>query len=254
MPFIILDLGSSVMRVPTIEQILIDVSSFVSQGEEFAREHPQNEISKLMKLAVRLGVDAHRTMSDVLPDLYSIQRHLNKLRRIWVILITRCVMIWAGVIFVRKILLETLDGYAWTLWARTDRLLLAAALFLTLIVIGALTNRYLALGWGPSLESKVWSSFCQYVTMGRERVCCPVLQQKLKKISFDEWRNGVSGQSARCALLRNNLSAIGDDIDRECVALGTVTVGTELSIFAISSIGLNFAPLMAWMESASGVN
>jgi hypothetical protein len=64
----------------------------------------------------------------------------------------------------------------------------------------------------------------------------------------------VSGESARLVLLKNRISSIGDDIDHECMALAAVSAGAELSLFAIGFMGFNFAPLMAWMESASGVN
>lgn len=242
------------MRVPTIDQLLIDVSAFVSQGEEFARNYPRNELSALIKSAFRLGVDAHAAISDILFDLYSIQRQLKRLRRIWAILFSRCVMIWTGVIFVRVVLLQSLDADAWDVWVRTDRLLLASTSFLTVILMVSLINRYLVRGWGPSSQSRLWANVCHYVTMGREHVYCAQLQQSLKKIAIAEWRTGLSGQSARRFLLKKRVSSLCDEVDQECGALSTVTVGVELSTFALSFTGLNFAPLMAWMESASGVN
>jgi hypothetical protein len=90
--------------------------------------------------------------------------------------------------------------------------------------------------------------------MGQGHIGCLELRQNLKKIVLDEWRTGVSGESARLVLLKNRISSIGDDIDHECMALAAVSAGAELSLFAIGFMGFNFAPLMAWMESASGVN
>lgn len=240
------------MRPPTIDEIVIDVSAFISQGDGYARKNPRNELTSLIKAAIRLGLDAHTAMSEILVDLNSIQRQQKRLRRMWVILIVRCVIIWTGVIFVRAVLLQILDTNAWTAWARTDRLLLASALFLTVILIGFLTNWHFRRG--PSLQNQVWANFCEYVTMGRDSGCCAVLKRNLKKIAIDEWRTGVCGQSSRRMLLKNRLSSIGDEIDQECVTLAPVTVGAELSMFAIGFMGLIFAPLMAWMESASGVN
>lgn len=240
------------MHPPAIDQIVIDVSAFISKGEEYARKNPRNELSSVIKAAIRLGLDAHTAMSEILVDLNSIQRQQKKLRRMWVILIVRSVMIWVGLIFVRAVLLQILDTSAWTAWAGIDRLLLASDLFLTLILIGVLTNWHFKRG--PSLQNQVWANFCHYVTMGRGSVDCTDLRRNLKKIAIDEWRTGVCGRSSRLMLLRNRLSSIADDIDQECVTLGPVTVGAELSMFAISFMGLIFAPLMAWMESASGVN
>ncbi len=240
------------MGPPTIDQIVIDVSEFISQGEEYARKNPRHELTSVIKAAMRLGLDAHTAMSEILVDLNSIQRHQKKLQRMWVILIMRCVMIWAGVIFVRAVLLQILDTSVWPAWVSTDRLLLASALFLTVILIGVLTNWRLRRG--PLLQNQVWDNFCQYVTMGRDSVCCPDLRRDLKKIAINELRTGVCGQSSRLMLLKNRLSSIGDGIEQECVTLGPLVVGAELSMFAISFMGLIFAPLMAWMESASGVN
>lgn len=242
------------MQVPTVEKILVDVLAFLAQGEEFARKHPGNEISTLIKSAVRLGVDAHAATSNILADLTSIQRQLRKLRRIWVILITRCIMILAAVICIRRLLLQTLDPRSWPVWTRTDRLLLVTALFLTVILMGALINRYVVRGWGPYLHNRVWTSVSQYMTMGLDHVGCLELRQNLKKIARDEWRTGLSGQSARLLALKNRITTIGDDLEQECVALAAVTSGVELSVFSISFMGFNFAPLMAWIESASGVN
>ena len=240
------------MRPPAIDQIVIEASAFISCGDEYARRNPRNELTSVISAAMRLGLDAHTAVSEIFVDLNSIQRHQKKLRRMWVILIVRCAMIWAGVIFLRGVLLQILDASAWMTWVRTDRLLLASALFLAVILIGLLTNWHLRRG--PSLQNQVWANFCQYVTMGRDSVCCPNLRRDLKKIAIDEWRTGVCAQSSRLMLLKNRLSSIGDDIDQECVTLGPVMVGTELSMFAIGFMGLIFAPLMAWMESASGVN
>lgn len=240
------------MRPPSIDQIVLDVSAFISQGDEYARKNPRNALTSVIKAAIRLGLDAHTAMSEILVDLNSIQRHRKKLRRMWIILIVRCVMIWAGVIFFRAVFLQILDTSAWTAWAGIDRLLLASAVFMTLILIGVLANWHLRRS--PSLQNQVWANFSQYVTMGRGSVYCTDLRRNLKKIVMDEWRTGVCGRSSRRMLLKNRLSSICDDIDQECITLGPVTVGAELSMFAISFMGLIFAPLMAWMESASGVN
>jgi hypothetical protein len=242
------------MHVPTIERLLVDISIFMSHGNDFVRKYPRGQFSVLVKSAVMLGVDVEERLCGVLTDLNSIHNQIRRLRNVWLMLLIRSVVIWIAVVCIRIVILQTLDRRAWSFWIRDDHSFQIIAFLLTLALLGVLVNRYFVKGWGPSQQNRLWESFCCYVSMGQGRISCMELRRSLKEIAFAEWRTGMSGDAARRVLLKNRVCAIAEEVDQECRVLATVTAGAELSIFVLGFIGLNLAPFMAWLESASGMN
>jgi hypothetical protein len=238
---------------PTLEQMLAELYQYLRVGEAYLRRSQASVVAKVLRSVRRLGCDALRATDDLISDFKKIQRLARQIHQAWILIVLRCLFIVISAIILRVFFERVSHPQASTEMILFDRIFMATAILCLLILSSWLFYRYLNVGWNDSRQRSLWFYFKAYLGVGDDSTVCRETTAKLRQMMQEGLRAGVDVRPARAALLRGQIASMHERLESELRSMSTLATGVELVVYALGYLGFVGAPLLMWLESASGL-
>ena len=241
------------MDHPNLEQMLAELYQYLRVGEAYLRRSQASVVAKVLRSVRRLGCDALRATHDLIPEFKQIQRLSRQIHQAWIVMALRCLFIVMSAIVLRVFIGHVSHTQASTEMIFFDRIIMATAILCLLILSSGLFYRYLNVGWNDTRQRSLWFYFKAYLGVGDDSTVCVEITARLRDMMQEGLRAGLDVRPARASLLKGQIASMHEQLGAELRSMSALATGVELVVYALGYLGFVAAPLLMWLESASGL-
>jgi hypothetical protein len=134
-----------------------------------------------------------------------------------------------------------------------DRIVLVTAILCFLILSMWLFYRYLKSGWNCTRQRWLWFHFVAYLGHVEDLGVAHAPSRILRQIMRDGLRTGIEPTLARMSWVKQQIFMMQEILEKEVRSMSVLSVGVELLVYAMAFGGFLAAPLLMWLEYASGL-
>jgi hypothetical protein len=238
---------------PSLRQLLNGLILYRRQGDEYLRRSERSSLGKALISANRRGLDLHQYIESLLPEIEAIERLSRQLNQAWQsVLLRSCVVVVSAMIlrhFCNVMSQSELQGDLLIF----DRIVLVTAILCFLILSMWLFYRYLKSGWNCTRQRWLWFHFVAYLGHVEDLGVAHAPSRILRQIMRDGLRTGIEPTLARMSWVKQQIFMMQEILEKEVRSMSVLSVGVELLVYAMAFGGFLAAPLLMWLEYASGL-
>ena len=241
------------MSGQSLGQLLTELSLYLQCGDDYLRQIKSSHVKARLLSARRLGVDVRHEISAIVPEIRSINRLSRQFDHAWFGILLRCSIVLLSALVVRMVCGHIFRGQIRVDMEAFDRVARVISILSLLILSLWGFYRYLEGGWNPTRQRRLWFYFEAYLGLRHESKDDPEISKKLQQISQHEMCSGLDTSSMRKLLLKETMIDLQGVMDSEVRAVDLVAAGIEMIVYVLAYVGFVSAPVLMWLESASGM-
>lgn len=241
------------MDYPSLRQFLSGLALYRRQGDEYLRRIEHLAMGKALISAHRRGLELHHCIDSLLPELEAIEQLSRQLNQAWQgVLLRSCVVVVSAMTmrYVCKVMSQWKPQGDVLIF---DRIVLVTATLCFLILSMWLFYRYLNSGWNWARQRCLWFHFLAYLGHVDAFGVAPEASSSLRQIMRDGLRTGIDPSLARKSWVKQQIILMQEMLEKEVRSMSVLSVGVELLVYAMAFVGFVAAPLLMWLEYASGL-
>ena len=241
------------MDYPSLRQLRSGLALYLGQGDAYLRRTEHLAMGKALISAQRRGLDLNQYIDCLLPEIEAIERLSRQLNQAWQsVLLRSCVVVVSAMTmryFCQVMSQWELQGDLLVF----DRIILVTAILCFLILSMWLFYRYLNSGWNGARQRCLWLHFVAYLGHVDDFGVAHAPSRSLRQIMRDGLRAGIDPSLARKSWVKQQIILMQETLGKEVRSMGVLSVGVELLVYALAFGGFVAAPLLMWLEYASGL-
>ena len=239
--------------VLTLRELIHRADAYMSSGNLHLASEQNLAFKCAVKNSLSAGLNAQGLLRDSLSMLEELQRIVKQIAERWAAIALRVVGIMCLVVVARVFILHDVKEDMFQSWIFLDRICGCSAMAAMLLFACWVWQRYNKSSWNHAQDKKLQLWFADYLLLRDLEGQVPELSKSLRESRLAEITNGVDGQAVRKRLYLRHLAHHTDGFKRSLPQLAYVSILIEWGAFFCAALGFVLIPLLAWIDSASGV-